>query len=72
MGGSGLDDPQIFKNRTEKSVDTPFGKPSDVLILGSIGEVDCVLLARLVSERGYSILVSAFAVCGVEAFVWSL
>ena len=46
MGGSGLDDPDILKNRTEKSVDTPFGRPSDVLICGTIGNVNCVLLAR--------------------------
>ena len=50
MGGSGLDDPQILKGRTEKSVDTPFGKPSDVLILGTIDGIDCVLLARFVLQ----------------------
>lgn len=43
---SGLDNPDILKNRTEKAVTTPFGDPSDVLILGEIGGVACVLLAR--------------------------
>lgn len=46
IGGSGFDDPDILKNRKEKKVCTPFGKPSDVLILGEIGNVPCVLLAR--------------------------
>lgn len=46
IGGSGLDDPQILHNRQEKYVDTPFGKPSDALIIGVLNGVDCVLLAR--------------------------
>ncbi|EDL97742.1 rCG53488 [Rattus norvegicus] len=46
IGGTGLDDPEILEGRTEKYVDTPFGKPSDALILGKIKNVDCVLLAR--------------------------
>eukprot|EP01137_Pigoraptor_chileana_P011580 Opistho-2@62681 len=46
IGGSGLDDPKLFENRTEKYVDTPYGKPSDALICGNIRGVDCVLLAR--------------------------
>ncbi|KAM8962015.1 S-methyl-5'-thioadenosine phosphorylase [Pelodytes ibericus] len=46
IGGSGLDDPDILEGRTEKYVDTPFGKPSDALVLGKVKNVDCVLLAR--------------------------
>ncbi|KAH9515432.1 hypothetical protein Btru_014444 [Bulinus truncatus] len=46
IGGSGLDDPNILDNRQEKCVDTPFGKPSDNLIIGTVKGVDCVLLAR--------------------------
>eukprot|EP00123_Amoebidium_parasiticum_P016328 comp23391_c0_seq1/m.38759 comp23391_c0_seq1/g.38759 ORF comp23391_c0_seq1/g.38759 comp23391_c0_seq1/m.38759 type:complete len:288 (-) comp23391_c0_seq1:343-1206(-) len=46
IGGTGLDNPDIFTERSEKFVDTPFGKPSDALILGKIKGVDCVLLAR--------------------------
>ncbi|XP_058421883.1 S-methyl-5'-thioadenosine phosphorylase isoform X2 [Diceros bicornis minor] len=46
IGGTGLDDPEILEGRTEKYVDTPFGKPSDALILGKIKNVDCILLAR--------------------------
>jgi 5'-methylthioadenosine phosphorylase len=41
-----LDDPDILENRKETFVATPFGNPSDVLIEGKIGGVDCVLLAR--------------------------
>uniref|UniRef100_A0A4W5QW41 Methylthioadenosine phosphorylase n=1 Tax=Hucho hucho TaxID=62062 RepID=A0A4W5QW41_9TELE len=46
IGGSGLDDPDILEGRTEKYVDTPYGKPSDALIMGKIKNVECVLLAR--------------------------
>ena len=46
IGGSGLDDPDILKDKTEKAVETPYGEPSDVLTLGTIGGVDVVLLAR--------------------------
>ncbi|KAI8787035.1 S-methyl-5-thioadenosine phosphorylase [Biomphalaria glabrata] len=46
IGGSGLDDPNILDNRQEKFINTPFGQPSDSLILGTIKGVDCVLLAR--------------------------
>lgn len=46
IGGSGLDNPDIIKNRTEKRVTTPFGDPTDVLILGEIEGVPCVLLPR--------------------------
>lgn len=46
IGGSGLNNPDILENASEISVDTPFGAPSDCLILGKIKGVDCVLLAR--------------------------
>ncbi|XP_060530408.1 S-methyl-5'-thioadenosine phosphorylase [Cylas formicarius] len=46
IGGTGLDDPDILKNRREKRVTTPFGAPSDSLLLGEIDGVECVLLAR--------------------------
>lgn len=46
IGGTGLDDPDILEGRQEKYVETPFGKPSDALIIGKIKGVDCVLLAR--------------------------
>lgn len=46
IGGSGMDDPDILENRQEKRVSTPYGEPSDVLVLGKIAGVECVLLAR--------------------------
>ncbi|ENN73275.1 hypothetical protein HUJ04_010968 [Dendroctonus ponderosae] len=46
IGGSGLDNPDILRSQTEKRVTTPYGEPSDILILGEIGGVACVLLAR--------------------------
>lgn len=52
IGGTGMDDPDILKNRTEKKVTTPFGDPSDVLILGEIADVPCILLARHGRKHG--------------------
>nr|XP_054764998.1 S-methyl-5'-thioadenosine phosphorylase-like [Lytechinus pictus] len=46
IGGSGIDDPDILHSRQEKFVETPYGKPSDALIIGQIEGIDCVLLAR--------------------------
>lgn len=46
IGGTGVGDPNLLENRTEKEVDTPFGKPSDALVIGQIKGVDCVTLAR--------------------------
>lgn len=46
IGGSGLDDPDVISNRCEIEVTTPFGEPSDKLISGNIGDIECVLLAR--------------------------
>ncbi|CAK9293200.1 unnamed protein product [Gordionus sp. m RMFG-2023] len=44
--GSGLDNATLIEDRQIKSVDTPFGKPSDDLVIGKIHGVDCVLLPR--------------------------
>ncbi|XP_019865610.1 S-methyl-5'-thioadenosine phosphorylase-like [Aethina tumida] len=46
IGGSGLNDPDILKDRQEKFVQTPFGCPSDALILGTISDIPVILLAR--------------------------
>lgn len=46
IGGTGLDNPNLLKDRVEKFVETPFGTPSDALICGKIHGVDCVMLAR--------------------------
>jgi 5'-methylthioadenosine phosphorylase len=46
IGGSGLDNPDIFKRSKEKLVSTKYGKPSSPLTTGKIGGVDVVLLSR--------------------------
>jgi len=46
IGGTGFNDPHIFEERTEKSVNTAYGEPSDVLVCGKISGVEVVLLPR--------------------------
>jgi 5'-methylthioadenosine phosphorylase len=46
IGGSGLDDPNLMKNKKEKKVKTPYGSPSSDLTIGKIEGVDVVILAR--------------------------
>ena len=46
IGGSGLDNPNILKDYSEKTVDTPYGKPSSSLTVGKINNADVVILAR--------------------------
>ncbi|XP_055328462.1 S-methyl-5'-thioadenosine phosphorylase-like [Paramacrobiotus metropolitanus] len=46
IGGTGLDEPNILKNPQRKEVTTPWGPPSDRLVLGDIHGVPVVLLAR--------------------------
>ncbi|KAK3554602.1 hypothetical protein QTP70_027882 [Hemibagrus guttatus] len=67
IGGSGLDDPDILEGRTERYVETPFGKPSDALILGKIRDVQCVLLAR--HGRKHTIMPSNV---NYRANIWAL
>ncbi|KAF3852567.1 hypothetical protein F7725_005922 [Dissostichus mawsoni] len=67
IGGSGLDDPDILEGRTERYVDTPYGKPSDALILGRIKNVECVLLAR--HGRQHTIMPSNV---NYQANIWAL
>ena len=67
IGGSGLDDPDIIEDRKEKSVDTPFGRPSDLIIEGKIKGIPCALLAR--HGRNHSILPSNV---NYRANVWAL
>jgi len=46
IGGSGLDDPRIFRKEKELTVQTPHGEPSSSLSMGKIQGVDVVHLAR--------------------------
>ncbi|XP_008314904.1 S-methyl-5'-thioadenosine phosphorylase isoform X1 [Cynoglossus semilaevis] len=67
IGGSGLDDPDILDGRKEVYVDTPYGKPSDALILGKINDVDCVLLSR--HGRNHTIMPTDV---NYQANIWAL
>ncbi len=46
IGGSGLDNPDIFENPKDVVVTTPYGDPSAPLKTGTISGVDVVLLGR--------------------------
>ncbi|MDR2632557.1 MAG: S-methyl-5'-thioadenosine phosphorylase [Treponema sp.] len=46
IGGSGLDNPDIFSDPRDTRLDTPYGEPSSPLKRGTIGGVEVVLLAR--------------------------
>ncbi len=46
LGGSGLYYLKDLENVQELSIDTPFGKPSDKLRLGTLGGMEVVFLAR--------------------------
>lgn len=46
IGGSGLDDPKLLKDCTEKEVTTLHGKPSSKLTIGKLNGVEVVILAR--------------------------
>ena len=46
IGGSGLDDPDIFENPEYIEMDTPHGKPSSRLMSGKIKGVETLILAR--------------------------
>ncbi|CAF1395116.1 unnamed protein product [Adineta steineri] len=47
IGGSGFDRSDILTNRVEhENIETPYGKPSDNLVSGTINGVQCVLCFR--------------------------
>ena len=46
IGGSGFSKMGIIEDVEEISIDTPFGKPSDKVILGKISGVDIAFLPR--------------------------
>lgn len=74
IGGTGLDDPDILEGRTEKYVDTPYGKVCIMLLL--ITETFCqfsrclyaLRIFRLVYECIKEVLAQLFLVvmyCGI-------
>lgn len=56
IGGSGLYEIDGIENVQEKEIDTPFGKPSDKIIIGEIEGVKCAFLPR--HARGHLFLPS--------------
>ena len=46
IGGSGLDDPRILEDYSDKNADTPYGRPSSKLTCGKIKGVEVCILAR--------------------------
>ena len=46
IGGSGLDNPDILQNPSDKNITTPYGATSSPLKFGQINATDVVLLAR--------------------------
>ncbi len=53
IGGSGLYQLDALENAQWQIVDTPWGAPSDALLVGNIGDVRCVFLPR--HGRGHKI-----------------
>lgn len=56
IGGSGLYQMDALQGAQEHGVDTPFGKPSDVLVTGTVHGVPVVFLAR--HARGHRLIPS--------------
>ncbi len=54
IGGSGLYDIEGIEDLQERTVDTPFGSPSDCFICGQLGEVEVYFLPR--HGRGHRLL----------------
>jgi 5'-methylthioadenosine phosphorylase len=46
IGGSGLDNPEILKEPVDQETNTPYGRPSSDLKIGTIHDTPVVLLAR--------------------------
>jgi 5'-methylthioadenosine phosphorylase len=46
IGGSGLYEIDGIENIIDKDIDTPFGKPSDKIITGTINGINCAFLPR--------------------------
>lgn len=67
IGGTGLEDPDIFESVHERKVTTPYGDPSDVLKEGIIRGIPCVLVSR--HNRAHSLGPSEI---NYRANIWAL
>jgi 5'-methylthioadenosine phosphorylase len=73
IGGSGLYDMAELEERREVAVETPFGAPSDNLVIGRLGGKEVAFLARhgrghriLPSELNFRANIYAMKMLGVE------
>jgi 5'-methylthioadenosine phosphorylase len=76
IGGSGLDNPEIFHNSRDESASTIYGEPSSALKYGDINGVQVVLLARHGREHtippsqvNYRANISALKKAGCKAII---
>lgn len=46
IGGSGLYQMQALSNKRQIKISTPFGKPSDDIVMGEMGDVTVAFLTR--------------------------
>jgi 5'-methylthioadenosine phosphorylase len=76
IGGSGLYKMEALQNIQEVNLDTPFGKPSDSFIIGTLDGVSVVFLPRhgrnhhlLPSELPFKANIYAFKELGVEYLI---
>jgi len=53
IGGTGVYDPEILEERSEVKVHTPYGAPSDLIILGTFGGREVAFIPR--HRRGHQI-----------------
>jgi 5'-methylthioadenosine phosphorylase len=76
IGGSGLYEMDALQVRDEVELDTPWGKPSDKLVVGSIAGAEVAFLARhgvghriLPSELNFRANIFAMKLLGVERII---
>jgi len=67
IGGSGMGDPKLLTEPQEIEVETPYGKPSDKLLSGTISGTEVVILARHAKNHSISPTLVPF-----RANIWAL
>ena len=76
IGGSGLSKMGVFQDTEEVDVNTPFGKPSDKILLGNVSGVEIAFLSRHGKNHtipphkvNYRANIFALKECGVECII---
>jgi len=67
IGGSGMDDPKLLSDPKAIDMETPYGKPSDKLLSGTIQNTEVVILARHAKNHSISPTKIPF-----QANIWAL